>query len=269
MSRSDDLRSPEVPEDRPAMELLDSAAGASSQRSGMRRLLRGALYALLIIVAAVLVTMSVAPELASDLPFFPDKNSRRVQQLAEGARKGAEQRARQRQHANDEIKAGIRELGGRWNSTTERVSFSGTDISDADLETLKWPDAVTRLSLSGTQVTDDGLKHLPWIVQLDELRVTNSQVTGARLGRMGYAFSPRKLNLNGTQVTDAAISTLKQMPALQALDIANTQVTDAGLTQLQEFKNLRSLSVSTNLITEAAIEQLEAALPECRIMRID
>ncbi len=267
MSRSDDLRSPEVSEDRPAMEVLDGAVGASSQRSVKGRLFRGSIYALLMIVAAVLMTVSIVPELASD--FFPDKNSRRTQQMAEAGEKWAEQRARQRQHANDEIKAGIRELGGRWNSTTERVSFSGTDISDADLETLKWPDAVTRLSLSGTQVTDDGLKHLPWIVPLDKLRVTNSQVTGARLGRMGYAFSPRTLNLNGTQVTDAAISTLKQMPALQVLDIANTQVTAAGLTQLQEFKNLRSLSVSTNLMTEAAIEQLEAALPECRIMRID
>ena len=194
-------------------------------------------------------------------------------------------------YTNAQVKAAIEASGGRWNSHSEKVSFSGKQISDADLEYVKWIPSLEKLQVSNTRITDAGLAHITGLVYLEELDVSNTQITDAGLKKLNVFPRLRRLevsntqvtdagltelnmlpklryvSLAGTQITDAAIDMLQDLPALEGLDITDTQITSAGLEHIEEITNLKSLSVSTNQFTEAGIEGLTAALPECRILR--
>ena len=58
------------------------------------------------------------------------------------------------------------------------VSFTTTNVTDAELLHLKELTSLQTLGLSGTQVTDDGLLHLKGLTSLRMLSLVNTQVTG-------------------------------------------------------------------------------------------
>jgi len=166
-----------------------------------------------------------------------------------------------------ELKSAIKDLGGRWSSTNERVSFSGTELTDADLEYVKWIPSLKKLRVSHTNVTDAGLVHILGLRQLQELDLSDTQITDAGLEQLTVFPKLRYLRLAETQVSDASLEILKDLPALEALDLSDTQITDAGLQQIGEITNLQSLYLSTDQFPDADVERLKSALPGCRILR--
>ncbi len=73
MNRHDDLQSQGMPEEQPAMELLDGAEQAiAPRRPVLGRLVRGGLYGVLLLSASALLAISAVPELANYATFIPD-----------------------------------------------------------------------------------------------------------------------------------------------------------------------------------------------------
>ena len=153
-----------------------------------------------------------------------------------------------------------------WDRITS-VSFSGTDVTDADWERLKklrhlhaldlrdaqvsdadlkeisGSPTLQMLSLDNTQVTDAGLEHLQGLPSLRRLFLGNTQVTDAGLEHLKKVPTLRDVYLNDTQIGDTGLEHLTWLPALGTLDLANTRVTDAGLGYLKWDRWLKSLEL--------------------------
>ncbi|MCA9026664.1 MAG: hypothetical protein KDA86_15765 [Planctomycetaceae bacterium] len=257
-----------------SMELLDGDVQTTASGSlWAKRLIRGALAVVLLLVAFALLFIIAVPELADFGTRFSSGDTRASDmttkyQVVADPSQGSRRRdqASRSPYSQSELKSIIRDLGGSWSSASERVSFSGDELTDAKLECLKWVPRISKLSLSGTQITDSGLKHVSHLSSLDQLNLSNTAITDAGLSHLVTILELRYLRLNGTQVTDEGIDTLKKLPGLKALGICDTQITEAGLRQIQEIKDLRFLYVTNGQFSEDGIEELTAALPDCQVI---
>ncbi|MCA9112574.1 MAG: hypothetical protein KDA52_21655 [Planctomycetaceae bacterium] len=258
----------------PCMEVLDSDEQTTfSEPSWIRRLIRGTTVVVLLFVACALLVIIAVPELADFGNRFSSEDTRTSHRSTEHPLASMpSQDSRRRDdnsrspYSHSELKDLIRDLGGSWKSTNERLSFSGPQLTDAKLECVRWVPRLSKLSLSGTQITDSGLKHVGDLSSLDELNLSNTAITDAGLSHLVTNSRLRYLRLTGTQVTDEGIDTLKKLHGLKALDISDTQITEAGLRQIQEIKDLKFVYVTQGQFSEDGIEELTAALPDCQVI---
>lgn len=163
-------------------------------------------------------------------------------------------------------KEAIRALGGHYKTSKERVNFSGSRISDSDLEYVACMLSVRSIDLNWTPTTDAGLAHLSGLTHLRDIRLAGTQITDAGLQQLAALRRLDSIQLSDTQVTDAVLDVLSQFPALRSVDLANTQLTTASLDRLKQMNEFRTLSISEDLFSDAEIEELKQALPNIRIV---
>lgn len=94
------------------------------------------------------------------------------------------------------------------NENVHGVNFSGSHVSDADIESILLLQNVASISFWKTAISDRAIELIANLPQLAEL------------------------NLCGTSITDACVPTLITMP-LEYLDVAETRLTADGITQLR------------------------------------
>ena len=95
------------------------------------------------------------------------------------------------------------------NGEVKEVNLRDTEVTDADLATLRGLDNVWMLNLHHTRITDNGLRHLASLTEL------------------------RGLNLALTHVTDDGLQYLENMTKLEGLVLDYTDVTPEGVARLQ------------------------------------
>lgn len=161
--------------------------------------------------------------------------------------------------------AAIRLLEGQYKNNNERLSLVGPQITDAELEYVKWITGVERLILRDTQITDAGLIHISRLTSLRRLDLAGTQITDAGLEHLNGLSRLSNLSLQGTQVTDAGLQDLKILSGLAALNLADTQLTDVGLEHLKQCPGLKILQLEGTQVTEGGLEALRSALPDCTI----
>lgn len=169
-------------------------------------------------------------------------------------------------YTHRQIKAAIKETGGRWISHQQRISFSGTQITDSTLEYVNWIPRVEKLSVKGTQISDAGLEYISGQIHMLELDLADTQITDAGLKHLRKLARLRSLGLAGTRITDAAIEELAVLPELKMLDVSDTQITHGGLVNARILPQLEIVHISTSRFTDADLEELASALPTVRIM---
>ena len=134
-------------------------------------------------------------------------------------------------------------LGDESFGKLSSVSFTGTEVTDADLVRLGGLTNLVTLDLDNTQVTDTGLVHLAGMTKL------------------------KTLLLGNTAVTDASLMHLANLRKLEGLSLYHTQVTDAGLVHLASLNRLTYLDLHNTHVTDAGVAELQETLPNCRIVR--
>lgn len=121
------------------------------------------------------------------------------------------------------------------------ISFSGQEITDADLKPLQHFSKIIQFNASGTSITDRGLEYLE----------TSNDLW--------------QLNLGGTLITDEGLASLLRFKKLEILDLPNTAVTDIGVSRLAELPSLESLTLEGVAITDQALIALSTA-PKLRCL---
>src|SRR5438876_967448 len=91
---------------------------------------------------------------------------------------------------------------------------------------------VVRVSFSGTQLTDAGLKELAVLKELETLGLRDTPVTGAGLKHLAELSGLKELDLDTTKVTDVGLKELPVLKGMQTLYLGGTQVTDTGMREL-------------------------------------
>jgi hypothetical protein len=120
-----------------------------------------------------------------------------------------------------ETLAAVKALGGKVDGASgERVSFKGTNATDADLARLaRLPGlrGLQRLYLSGTKISDAGLVHLQGFRELEYLSLDGTAVTDAGLVHLTRVRNLSSLHLGTARVTEEAVARLKKsLPNLVA-----------------------------------------------------
>jgi hypothetical protein len=121
------------------------------------------------------------------------------------------------------------------------VEFTGSNVTDDDLELLRPLNGPGDLDLTDTKVSDAGLPHLVGLKRLHSLELT------------------------GTKLTDAGLRTLGTIHELVGLDVQRTSITDSGLDHLKGLTNLSWLDLRDTKVTKAGLTKLQQALPNCKI----
>lgn len=170
-------------------------------------------------------------------------------------------------------------LSNRPEKKPLRVSFAGTQVSDADLPPLKNLN-LTRLDLTGTrvktlqkleglsslrmldlrdtQVGDAGLARLKELTLLESLVISGTKVTDRGLGDLlGGLKHVWVLDLGRTATTDAGLEHVGRLSGLGHLWLNGTKITDGGIERLKGLRQLQSLDLSLTPITDKGLAQLK------------
>jgi len=159
----------------------------------------------------------------------------------------------------------------------QRLSLSGTPVTDQQLAPLASLGELTELSLSGTQVTDAGLQHLQSLRRLTRLEIQGSGITLAGVVQLFVEQQGRTLvealralglvrlddhgelaaiDLAGAVLGDAQLRHLGPQPTLRELHLAATQVSDQGLRDLGSQPALERLYLAKCPITDEGLRHL-------------
>ncbi len=147
-------------------------------------------------------------------------------------------------------------LGDDFFINVDYLGLDDTEITDAEIEHLKYLPQLINLSLTQTKITDIGLVQLENLNQLEYLWLSSTEITDAGLKHLKGLNSLQKIDLGWTKITDAGLKHLKGMNNLKILDLCCTKITDVGLEQLGEMKQLESLYLTKTSITDAGLKQL-------------
>lgn len=105
------------------------------------------------------------------------------------------------------------------------------------------PDApIVKAYLHNTEVSDADLGSLKSLTRLQNLFLGRTKVTDAALEQMQGFTQLRTLSLNGTGVTDAGVVHLGGLSNLKTLNLQETKVTAAGIAELK--RNLPGLEIA-------------------------
>ena len=128
------------------------------------------------------------------------------------------------------------------NGWLDAVSFEGTSVTNADLESLRGRQHLRLLELRGTEISDDGLRRLAGLEPLEAV------------------------GLAETKISDDGLLLVATFPNLTSLYLQKTAVTDAGLLHLQSMLTLRMVDLSGSQTTAQGVAAFRAALPQCDVV---
>jgi outer membrane protein assembly factor BamB/formylglycine-generating enzyme required for sulfatase activity len=141
-----------------------------------------------------------------------------------------------------------------------KVDLTGTQVSDADLHSLKGLNALRELLLTRTAISDSGLQHLVGLTRLEKLVLTQTGVTDAGLEHLHGLKSLKELwFVDQKQITDAGLEHLKGLTRLESLFLSGTQVTGSGLVYLKGLSRLEMLFLdgTPTVISKVHMEPLK------------
>ncbi|MDR1330234.1 MAG: leucine-rich repeat domain-containing protein [Oscillospiraceae bacterium] len=124
--------------------------------------------------------------------------------------------------------------GKQYSTSLTNLHIASMDLTDADINPLRYMNKLIWLSLGDNQITDLG--SLAGLTNLIELRLYHNQLSDIR--PLTGLTSLTKLNLFGNQISD--IKPLTGLTNLMFLSLHDNQITDvnplAGLTNLTELR---------------------------------
>lgn len=147
----------------------------------------------------------------------------------------------------------------------QELVLDGTDVSDADLATLKNHDKLELLYLKSTPVTSHGITHLSKLQKLHTLHLTGSEIDDAAGPAIATLTSLEELGISSTAVGDRIVEYLSQLPRLQVLGMRGATITEASVPFFTKMKTLRRLDLRRTNLPAAAVEEIQKALPECNV----
>jgi len=160
------------------------------------------------------------------------------------------------------------------------LNLVNTELTDADMEPLKYLTNLTVLNLGWNQISD--IRALAGLTDLTELRLFDNRISD--IGALAGLTDLMYLYLDNDQVGDLSplaglthlqllcmdgnpsisnLGPLSGLTDLDYLDLDGTAVSD--LTPLMGLTNLTQLYLRGTAVTQAQIDELQAALPNCRI----
>ncbi|MEZ5943085.1 MAG: hypothetical protein R3C18_16960 [Planctomycetaceae bacterium] len=125
---------------------------------------------------------------------------------------------------------------------------------------------IVSLDFTGTKVTDEDLNELTLCENLKILSLRNTQITDDGLRLVGLSTNLQLLILSGTNISDAGIDHLWTLGKLRFVALDNTAVTNVALEKIQRFESLEGVSVMETGITASAIDEFKQQRPGCRVI---
>ena len=123
-----------------------------------------------------------------------------------------------------------------------KADFTGTEVSDADLQHLKSLKELTELLLGKTAISNSGLQHLVELPKLETLNLSETGVTNAGLKHLSGMTSLKELWLvDQKEITDAGLEHLKGLTGLESLFLSGVPITGSGLVHLKGLSRLEML----------------------------
>src|SRR3954454_23982456 len=147
------------------------------------------------------------------------------------------------------------------------VDFTGSWITDADLERLRSFPRLRSLNLTRTRITDVGMEHLATLTGVTDLNLYFAEyITEDGIAHLKGWSSLERLNLHGTKVTSKVFPLLTRLTALKSLDLGSTQIDDEGFEELTALPHLEELAIGANRLTGSCLPLLK---PLAQLRRLD
>jgi len=150
----------------------------------------------------------------------------------------------------------------------QNLILNRTQITDAGLVNLKGLTHLHSLQLYNTRITDAGLAYLRGLNLLRVLLISNPKITDTGLAQLAGMTQLERLSLDGTAITNAGLAHLAGLTQLQLLCLTNTNITDAAQAHLAGMTRLKSLNLSNSKITDAGLRHL-AGLTQLQVLYLD
>jgi hypothetical protein len=137
----------------------------------------------------------------------------------------------------------------------EAVYLRGAKVTDDGLKYLKPLDNLMCLQICDVDITDEGLKHLSELKKLQTLDLYNTRVNGSGLVHLNPSRL-KSLTLDGSIISDVGWKIIHNLNQLEKLDIGYSGATDAKLEFLGGMHSLRWLDISGNQITDLCLNRI-------------
>ncbi|WP_417375011.1 leucine-rich repeat domain-containing protein [Gimesia maris] len=141
-----------------------------------------------------------------------------------------------------------------------RLSFDGTELTDAGARELAPLKNLGWLSINGPQLTDDGFSWIGDCRDLWRIYLVNTQIGDATLQRIGTLLELDTLYLSGSTVSSNDLRHLKQLKKLRWLVLYETRIEDQAAPFLGELNSVKTLELSKTQVGDevcAALAQLD------------
>jgi len=138
------------------------------------------------------------------------------------------------------------------------ADYSGTWITDADLDQIALRQDLDRLNLAQTRITDSGLERLRDLKGVRELDLYFAEfITDEGLSALATWNKLERLNLRGTRLTSRSLEHIAKLTALKHLDLSYSQIDDTNVELLADLPQLESLALGGTRIGVAALAALK------------
>ncbi|WP_417384715.1 leucine-rich repeat domain-containing protein [Gimesia sp.] len=144
-----------------------------------------------------------------------------------------------------------------------RLSFDGTELTDAGARELAPLKNLGWLSIHGPQLTDDGLSWIGDCRDLWRIYLVNTQIGDATLQRIATLPELDTLYLSGSTVASTDLRHLKQLKKLRWLVLSGTEIDDRAAPFLGELHSVKTLELGETQVGDevcaalARLDQLE------------
>jgi hypothetical protein len=141
-----------------------------------------------------------------------------------------------------------------------RLSFDGSELTDAGARELAPLKNLGWLSIHGPQLTDDGLIWIGDCRDLWRIYLVNTQSGDATLQRIGTLPELDTLYLSGSTVSSTDLCHLKQLKKLRWLVLSRTEIDDRAAPFLRELHSVKRLQLGETQVSDevcAALARLD------------
>ncbi len=138
------------------------------------------------------------------------------------------------------------------------IDFTGSNVSDQDLQYLRIGSFPEELTFDHTDVGDQGMKGLVLESALVKVLSLNyTKVTDQGLSILGEKFNLKTLRVEGDKISDRGLKAMYWFKNLEELDLQGVTgpITETGIGYLAEHKRLKKISIS-DLALIASLTQI-------------
>jgi hypothetical protein len=145
------------------------------------------------------------------------------------------------------------------------VTFTNTDVGDADLAKLANAPNLRGLRLVGTLATDAGVES---VINDEFLSIELPEAATDRSGKLLRKCEQlNSIDASGCRITDEFVTALAGHPELDSLDLSVTPVTDKSIPTLLALPELKSLRIYETQITSEGRDRLRKRFPDIDVNR--